>query len=160
MKYLPFERIIYKTNLSEQEVIKRLSEFVEPKKFSLGRTSTKEYEGLVNNDRFEINRIINYRNSFLPQIIGTIQKNNDRTQIEITMKLHVLVLVFLIVWCGFTLFFLVGVCFAEKKISTVLFMPILMLLFAYGLTMLGFKTESKKSKEFLRKNFEEEIITK
>ncbi|MCT2560853.1 hypothetical protein [Chryseobacterium herbae] len=159
MKYLPFERIIYKTNLSEQEVVTRLSGFVEPKKFSWGKSSTqKEYEGFVNNNRFEINRIINYRNSFLPQISGTIQKNNYGTQIEITMKLHVLVFAFLLVWCGFTLFFLVGVCSAEKKISMVLFIPILMLLFAYGLTMLGFKTESKKSKEFLKKSFEAEIV--
>ncbi|WP_265131323.1 hypothetical protein [Chryseobacterium oranimense] len=45
MKYLPFERITYKTNLSEQEVLTRLSGFVEPKKFGLGRNPIKEYEG-------------------------------------------------------------------------------------------------------------------
>ncbi|MCT2406680.1 hypothetical protein NZD88_03800 [Chryseobacterium antibioticum] len=158
MKYLPFERIIYRTNLSEQEVITRLSGFVEPKKFSFGKTSTKEYEGSVNDNSFEINRIISNRNSFLPQISGTIQKNNYGTQIGVTMKLHVFVFLFLVGWCGFAMLFLISVCMTQQKVSGDFFGPILMLLFVYGLTMLGFKTESKKSKEFLRKSFEAEII--
>ncbi|SHF35155.1 hypothetical protein [Chryseobacterium vrystaatense] len=162
MKYLPFERIIYRTNLSEQEVVKRLSDFIEPKKFSWGKKTTKEYEGFVTNSSFEINRIIDYRNSFLPQISGTFKENNGVTQIEVTMKLHVLVLVFLIVWCGFALLFLIGmgvaVGIAEEKISLVLFIPVFMLLFVYALTMFGFKSESKKSREFLKKSFEAEII--
>ncbi|RXM40882.1 hypothetical protein BOQ62_03640 [Chryseobacterium sp. CH21] len=74
MKYLPFERITYTTNLSEQEVLTRLSGFVEPKKFGLGRNYIKEYEGSINDNNFEISRVIRNRNSFLPQIIGTVQK--------------------------------------------------------------------------------------
>jgi uncharacterized membrane protein len=37
-------------------------------------------------------------------------------------------------------------------------MPLLMLVFVYIMTMLCFKFESKKSKEFLKKSFEAEII--
>lgn len=158
MKYLPFERITYRTNLSEQEIITRLSGFVEPKKFSFSKTSTKEYEGAINDNSFEINRIINYRNSFLPQIIGTFQKGNYGTQIEVTVKLHVFVFLFLIVWCGFVMFFLISLCVVQQKISIVFLVPVGMLLFVYALTMLGFKIESKKSKEFLKKSFEAEII--
>ncbi|PQA90135.1 hypothetical protein B0A69_20890 [Chryseobacterium shigense] len=158
MKYLPFERIIYRTKLSEQEIITRLSGFVEPKKFSFGKTSTKEYEGSINDKRFEINRVINYRNSFLPQLTGIIQKDNYGTQIEVTMKLHVFVFVFLIFWCGFVMFFLISLGVVQQKISVFFLVPVGMLLFVYALTMLGFKTESKKSKEFLMKSFEAEII--
>ncbi|MDN5477606.1 MAG: hypothetical protein L0G39_11795 [Chryseobacterium sp.] len=158
MKYLPFERIIYRTNLSEQEIITRLSGFVEPKKFGFGRTSSKEYEGFINNNCFEINRMINYRNSFLPQIKGTIQKGNYGTQIEVTMKLHLFVFVFLLFWCGFVMFFLISLCLVQQKISVVFLVPVGMLLFVYALTMFGFKTESKESKEFLKKSFESEII--
>ncbi|SHM19843.1 hypothetical protein SAMN05444360_1099 [Chryseobacterium carnipullorum] len=158
MKYLPFERIIYRTNLSEQEIITRLSGFVEPKKFGFGRTSSKEYEGFINNNCFEINRMINYRNSFLPQIKGTIQKGNYGTQIEVTMKLHVFVFVFLLFWCGFVMFFLISLCLVQQKISVFFLVPVGMLLFVYALTMFGFKTESKESKEFLKKSFESEII--
>ncbi|MDQ0780752.1 hypothetical protein [Chryseobacterium sp. W4I1] len=158
MKYLPYERIVYRTNLSEEEIMTKLSGFVEPKKFRFGKTSVKEYEGFINNNSFEINRIINNRNSFLPQIKGIIQKNNYGTQIEVTMRLQVFVFLFLIMWCGFVLFFLIGICIAQEKISLLFFAPMAMLLFVYTLTMFGFKIESKKSKEFLRKSFEAEII--
>lgn len=161
MKYLPFERIIYRTNLSEQEVLTRLSGFVEPKKYGLGRNPIKDYEGSVNENSFEISRVIRNRNSFLPQINGAVQKNNNGTQIDVAMKLHAFVLLFLIVWCSFALFFFIGITVRDignKEISVEFFMPLLMLLFVYALTMVGFKMESKKSKEYLRKSFEAEII--
>lgn len=159
MKYLPFERIIYRTNLSEQEVITRLSSFVEPRKFGFGRNPIKEYEGSVNNNSFEIQKVIKNRNSFLPQISGTIQKNNGETQIKITMQLHWIVFVFLIFWCGFVVLFLIGILVMEDLKSLEFFSPMFMLLFVYALTMYGFKSESKKSKEYFEKNFDAKIIS-
>lgn len=161
MKYLPYEDITYKTNLSEQEVLTRLSGFVEPKKFGLGRNYIKEYEGSIDNNSFEISRVIQYRNSFLPQINGRIQNGNDGVKIQLTMSLHAFVSFFLIVWCSFALIFFIGVsikAIREKEISVELFLPLCMLLFVYALTMVGFKSESKKSKEYLRRSFEAEII--
>lgn len=161
MKYLPYEDITYKTNLSEQEVLTRLSGFVEPKKFGLGRNYIKEYEGSIHNNSFEISRVIQYRNSFLPQINGRIQNGNDGVKIQLTMSLHAFVSFFLIVWCSFALIFFIGVsikAIREKEISVELFLPLCMLLFVYALTMVGFKSESKKSKEYLRRSFEAEII--
>lgn len=157
MKYLPFERITYRTNLSEQEVITRLLDFVEPKKFGFGRNPVKEYEGFINNNYFEINRIIKGRNSFLPQISGVIQKHHYETQIEVKMKLHWLVFVFLIFWCGFVVLFLISTLIMEDLKSLNFFLPIFMLIFAYLLTMYGFKSESKKSKEDLIRIFEARI---
>lgn len=161
MKYLPFERITYKTNLSEKEVLTRLSGFVEPKKFGLGRNYIKEYEGSIHNNSFEISRVIQYRNSFLPQINGKIQNENNETQIQVTMSLHAFVFFFLIVWCSFAMIFFIGVslrAIREKEISVELFLPLGMFLFVYALTMIGFKSESKQAKEYLRRNFEAEIV--
>ncbi|MGE8432204.1 hypothetical protein [Chryseobacterium joostei] len=161
MKYLPFERITYRTNLSEQEVFTKLSSFVEPRKYGLGRNHTKEYEGYVNNNSFEISRVIKYRNSFLPQISGRLQKNNLGTQIEVTMKLNLFVLFFLLVWCSFALFFFLGISMKsirDEEISVEFFLPLLMLLFVYALTILSFKMESKRAKEYLKKSFQAEII--
>jgi hypothetical protein len=156
MKYLPFEHIIYRTNLSKREVITRLSDCMETKKnsFTFNNKSTKEYEGFIDDHHFEINRIIRNRNSFLPQISGSIQENNHETQIEVKMKLHVLVLIFLVFWCLSTLFFLTTVLIAVEKISLDVLIPVGMLLFAYALTMFGFKTESIQSKDNLKKIFE------
>ncbi|MDR3022710.1 hypothetical protein [Chryseobacterium sp.] len=158
MKYLPYERITYKTNLSEQEVLTRLSGFVEPKKSGLGRNPIKDYEGSINKNRFDISRVIKNRNSFLPQINGAIQENNYGTEIEVTMKLDVLVFIFLIFWCSIAIGIFITIGLTEKIMSLEFFMPLLMLLFVYALAMVGFKIESKKSKEYLRKNFEAEII--
>ncbi|MCC3217516.1 hypothetical protein LIV57_19830 [Chryseobacterium sp. X308] len=161
MKYLPFERITYKTNLSEKEVLTRLSGFVEPKKFGLGKNYIKDYEGSVDNNSFEISRVIQYRNSFLPQINGKIQNENNGTQIQVTMSLNAFVFFFLIVWCSFALIFFIGVSIKtirEKEISLELFLPLSMLLFVYALTMVGFKSESKQAKDYLRRSFDAEIV--
>lgn len=161
MKYLPFERIIYKTNLSEKEVLTRLSGFVEPKKFGLEKNYIKDYEGSVDNNSFEISRVIQYRNSFLPQINGKIQNENNGTQIQVTMSLNAFVFFFLIVWCSFALIFFIGVSIKtirEKEISVELFLPLGMFLFVYTLTMVGFKSESKQAKDYLRRSFDAEIV--
>lgn len=39
MKYLPFEHLIYKTNLSEQEVLVRIAGFIDKKKFGYSETT-------------------------------------------------------------------------------------------------------------------------
>lgn len=156
MKYLPFEHIIYTTNLSKREIIKKLSDHMETKgsRFTSNNKSTKGYEGFIDDHHFEINRIIRNRNSFLPQISGSIQENNNETHIEVKMKLHVFVLVFLVFWCLFVLLFLITALIAVEKISFNVLIPVGMLLFVYVLTMLGFKTESMQSKEDLKKIFE------
>lgn len=160
MKYLPFEHIIFNTNLSEQEIMRKLSDVVEPKKFRFGRNFTKDYQGSVKTNSFDINRNIIYRNSFLPNIKGTIEKNNYGTQIQVTMKLDVFVILFLTVWCLFTFLFFVMLFtkgIGDKEPKGVVLIPVVMLLFIYGLTMICFKLESQKSKEYLRKIFEAEI---
>ncbi|AZB25527.1 hypothetical protein KB553_22560 [Chryseobacterium rhizoplanae] len=159
MKYLPFERIIFNTNLPEQEVMTRLLDFVEPKKFFSWK-HIKDYEGSVDTNSFDISRVIKYRNSFLPQISGSIQKNNYGTQIQVTMKLHIFTFFFLIVWCLMASSFFMMILIKEiedQKITGFFLIPLIMLLFMYGMTMAGFKIESKKSKEYLRKAFEAEI---
>ncbi len=156
MKYLPFEHIVYTTNFSEQEVTTRLSNYIESRKVRMFKNNpTKEYEGFISDNKFEINRIIKGRNSFLPQIIGTIQKFNEETQIEVKMQLHWAVKAFLIFWCSSVIFFLIITLM--KGMSIEILFPISMLLFAYLLTMLGFKSESKKSKNDLKRIFEARI---
>ncbi len=74
------------------------------------------------------------------------------------MKLDLFVLIFLIFWCSITASVFIMISLTEKKISIEFFMSLLMLVFVYIMTMLCFKFESKKSKEFLKKSFEAEII--
>lgn len=164
MSFLPIEKITYKTRLNQDEIFKRLSEIVEPKKilrFGIFRNnSSKTYEGEFNTNSFEIQRIISYRNSFLPIINGTIEKEFDGMAIHMKMRLHVFVMIFLCIWCGVILLatiILLSQTFSNWDLGLFSLIPIGMLLFAYVLTMGAFKYESNKSKKELQNLFEAEI---
>ena len=152
MNFLPIENITYHTSLTQEEVVHRLKENTELEKnlrFRLfSNKETKCYEGYISEKYFSIKRIIGYGNSFLPRIKGSIQKDIQGTKIEVKMRLQDFVAVFLGIWC-----FGVGTGFIAILISSinksefepVMFIPLGMFLFAYLLTLGGFKSESSKS---------------
>jgi hypothetical protein len=165
MKFLPTENITYKTKLKEDEIIKRLSDNIEPKKTFrggfFGSGSSKLYEGQINNHTFDINRIINYRNSFLPRINGIIEKSNEGTTIKVKMRLHAFVIIFLCIWGGAVGLGCISVltqAFGGSELDSVTMIPFGMLIFMYILTMGGFKSESSRSKKDLQTIFETEIF--
>ncbi len=157
MSFLPYENLVYTSDLTENELKERINQNIEPvKTFRLGfkGKNKKPYEGFLNGNNFNINRITDYRNSFLPQINGEISQANGVTQINIKMRLHILVYIFLTIWCGG-----IGLVFVALLISSIkksnfeptIFIPFCMLIFAYVLTTGGFKFESSKSKKDLEK---------
>lgn len=160
--YLPFENYVLTTALSPDEVRTRLSNIIAPKKgFRLTlfkRTTEKPYEGEISVNSFCINRIIHYKNSFLPLIKGEIALAGDKTTIKIKMRPATFVLVFMSFWLGTValvcLTILVMGVLRWKQIlhsgfSPMLLIPYGMLLFGSLLSYFAFKTESKKSKAFI-----------
>lgn len=164
MKFLPTENLRYWTELKEDEVKKRLADLIEPEKIFrfnlLSSSSKKPYEGQINGNTFTMKRIINYRNSFLPRIDGTVRKDEEGTTINVSMQLPVMVIVFLCIWCGGVSFaclaFLLQ-AFSDSAFSPAPLIPFGMLIFCYALTMGGFKYESSKSKKHLQKILEAEM---
>lgn len=161
-KYLPFENIIYRTKLDSEQILMKIGEIIEPKKtFRMtgifGSSDHKLYEGSVNGNSFKMTRIIGYRNSFLPRIIGIIEKDFNGTKVNVKMRLHPFVTVFMIIWLGG-----VGIgCLAALTISSqsqnfepMTLIPLGMLIFGYVLVTGGFKYESIKSKKYLAELFE------
>src|SRR5688572_27230366 len=145
MILLPFENITYKTKLMKAEVRSRLNNMVEPRKmFRFSRGSSKPYEGTIEANGFDIKRLISYRNSFLPVIIGTIQSGISGTTIHVKMRMHISVILFSCVWCFFVgiaaFAFLPKVINGEEDWQTGL-IPFGMLAFMYAITMGGFKFE-------------------
>ncbi len=101
MLFLPFESLTIKTNLNPDQVRERLSNVIEPpKRFRssgiFSKRSSKPYEGTISGNRFRINKIINYQNSFLPIIKGKIYPQVISCSINVTLKLHIFVLIFII----------------------------------------------------------------
>ncbi|RMG66924.1 MAG: hypothetical protein D6722_14170 [Bacteroidetes bacterium] len=106
-----------------------------------------------------MSRIIYYRNSFLPRIRGEVRGEGFETTVEVRMNLHPLVWVFLAFWVGIlgmmSLFLIPG-ALAGGGFDPFILMPPGMVLFAYAITLGGFKHESKKSRQFLAELLEAE----
>jgi len=165
MKYLPFENITYKTKLDSEEIVNKLIEVTEPKKTFrtkgiFGNGNHKPYEGSINGTSFTINRIIGYRNSFLPRINGIIERDSNGTKIKVKMRLHIFVIVFICIWFGGVGIGGIAVLaslFTNESFEPMALIPFGMLLFGYALVTGGFKVESIKSKKYLAQLFEAKI---
>ena len=165
MLFAPFERLTIETPLTPEEVHQRLAEVIEPKRmFRFFSGNHKPYQGKLNDDRFEVTRIIHYRNSFLPVIKGEIRPGLGGSVVDITMHPHIFVIVFMIIWFGIagSLFFgllctaLVSIWHStgERTADLVgVIFPAGFFVFGYVMVMGGFKFESVKSKAFFRELF-------
>lgn len=165
MKFLPIEKITYRTKLDEVTISERLLSIMEPKQtmrftgFFAGKKH-KPYEGHVLNNTFTMNRIINYRNSFIPQITGIYKKDMFGTEIKVVMKMHLIVNIFMGIWLGIIGLVCLGIIptfFINEKFEPMLLVPYGMFFFGYALAMGAFKFESNKSKIYIAELLEAEI---
>lgn len=161
MSFLPYENFTITTNLDSEEVKRILADVIEPPKtfrnsWSSASRSHKPYEGKIYDDSFQISRIIHTRNSFLPIIKGKISPQVIGCSINITMKLHIFVLIFMGYWLSMTGSIGVGFLLAllsDNRMGIAGLMPLGMFVFGCLLCIIPFKIEAKKSKEFLYKLF-------
>ena len=159
MRFVPYEKITYKTKLGYNQIIKRIQDTIEPKKFIrlIKGNQKKAYEGKVQGNNFTINRIITFTNVFSPVIYGTITKEKDETRIDIKLKLQPVVIAVMIAWLG-----VVGYIFVSSLINYMMndvlnknFSTSLLVLAVGYIMMTGaFKSESGKEKSKLEELFE------
>jgi hypothetical protein len=161
MMFLPYERFVIKTHLDPNSVLSKLETVAETtSRFSLFSTEErKPYWGKFKDNRFEINRRIHFRNSFLPVIKGRVNLDVTGSIIMVTMHLEIIVIVFLCIWFG-------GIIYSFPRLISELItviqsgdfanvnsmgfaLPLGLLLFGYLLTMIAFKYEAINSKTFL-----------
>jgi hypothetical protein len=163
MKFLPYERLKIITALSNEEVLERLDNVVEPKRyFRFFGSGTKPYQGSVEGSHFEVSRIIGYRNSFLPVIKGDVQSEISGCSVSITMHPHIFVTAFMIFWLGGVGFFFLSFLYSLVSSLTethttdpsLALIPGGMFIFGCALFLGGFKFESIKSKKFFQELFE------
>lgn len=72
--------------------------------------SSKEFLGAVRPNGFKIVSNINYRNSFLPVIKGTVHQNGTSSIINIKMQLSLMIRIFLYFWLGTLIFPFLSYC--------------------------------------------------
>ncbi|WP_210411434.1 hypothetical protein [Oceanispirochaeta crateris] len=134
-----------------EDVVSKLNDYTEPLKlFKIG-VGNKVFHGQVHQDHFKIYRQISYRNSFLPQIKGRMTQKENKTIIDVSMKLHPFVIAFMTLWFSG----LISACmsFFLSPWKPFFFVPIIMLIFGILLCTLPFWYEVKKSKNELFKIF-------
>jgi hypothetical protein len=155
-KLLPFETLVYHSTLSREDLITRLENEIEAEKpFKFGvfnRSYSKPYIGKIQCNTFEIKRVIDYRNSFLPIIKGQIQTHTNGSKIDVKMNLVGIVKFFMIFWlagvllsCLVTIYDVVVKNGFDDESGFFMFIPFLMLIFGAVMVSVGFKVESKKS---------------
>lgn len=149
MNIIPKRKLEFRTKIAKEEIQKRIQE-------------SPEYIGTVNNSSFKINRVINYRNSFLPQIKGDIQSHNNETKIEVTIQLQTFVLAFLMIWFIGVLLacFMTIASIPFSEFSKFELIPFGMLIVGILLLYIPFTIECRKSVNDLQRIFEAEIIQK
>jgi hypothetical protein len=153
MTFLPFEKFVIESALSKEETIIELMKNIEAEKTIRlwNKKSTKEFEGHISGNEFEIKRIINYRNSFLPVINGRIETFGDKARLTIDMRVQIFVIIFMTIWFSFVGLSFLAELFSdtdEFSIDSILF-PGGMLLFGYVLTMGGYLFEASRAKDIL-----------
>lgn len=171
MILVPYERFTIYTPLGAEEALRKLEDIVEPRRYFRGwwAQDHKPYEGKVEGCHFTINRIIHYRNSFIPVVEGDIQPEVIGCSVRITMHPHILVIAFMALWMGGVSysflaslrFFVAMVMQADAQSSSLVgpfLIPAAFLVFGYALTLIGFKVESNKSRSFFCTLFQAERV--
>lgn len=164
--WLPFDRYTLVTSLKVAEVMRRLEVNVFPKKLTSmlvtqrygqkNDTSGKPYTGMITGQQFEIARVINYKNSFLPIVKGEVSNFLGQTEIKVKSSPHVAVLAFSGIWMSIVSLACLGVSVVMINdgwghFQPELLIPFTMLIFGCLLFTIPYKIEAKKTKQFLVK---------
>ncbi len=114
MKLLPYDTFTIETPDPLMRVVERLSAQIQPPRgFSWSSDPNHTpYEGTISETGFKINRIIDYRNSFLPMIRGEFEHLPTGTLVRIKMGLHPFVIAFVGLWYLIWYSALIPICLA------------------------------------------------
>ena len=144
---LPLHRFQITSSLKRQDAAAALrAHLVEAKFFRLripNSANDKRFQGAVNESNFAISRVLGYNNVFAQLSSGTIEGAGVGSQINVTMKPPVFVIIFYLTILAFGA---IGIATGSGDLRLIAF-PALIL---YGLVMLGFWMEAEKQERTLR----------
>lgn len=153
MKLWPSDSFDILTTLSPEEALGVIKTRTEPKKMFRFSKDHLLFQGQVTEGEFRVAVIIDYRNSFLPFIVGRVQPEGDRTKIAIRMRLHRWVFVFLCAWLAIitisAITALLGVLSGKTAATAFLIMTTVMLVAVPALASYCFWLEAKRHKAVL-----------
>lgn len=110
------------------------------------------FDGEIVGNKFSFIRIAAFQTAFTPRVLGEVRKRGRGAEINVRMRLHIQTIV-IFAALGLLLFLL------GAPVLTDLPNTGMMVLFIYGLAMLGFWYEASKQERVLRDLFRAEITT-
>ncbi|HZN72918.1 MAG TPA: hypothetical protein VFC00_14710 [Micromonosporaceae bacterium] len=139
---VPYERLIIDTPLSDSDVRERLTHLI-----GGGRL-----HGSVGPDQFSISPVLNYRNSFRPQIYGRIAPGLYGARVRLTSTMHPVVTAFVVAGLlfggGLTALVVIPSVWRSGSLSG-LFVPIAILAFLLVVPAIGYRYEARKVEALL-----------
>lgn len=164
MKIYPEEIFDIETGMTTTDVYAKLDAVVAtPKWLRVSSGNKRRFRGEFTGSGFKIVRIIGYRNSFLPVIVGSIKPAAAGCRIAITMRLQRFTSLFMLFWLGGVSIILGILLAAALNGYTVpmpaILVPAVLLLFGSALMSGCFWWEVKKTKPLLREMFAAENVS-
>lgn len=95
------------------------------------------------NYTFTIQRNINYRNSFLPIAFGRITETSEKISVNIFIRMHWVIIIFLFIWFTFLIIALVVLLLYSAPLAFIMGV-IASITFGYIVVEVGFWFEAKK----------------
>jgi hypothetical protein len=152
----PYSTLVFQSALSEFQAIARLQAAVEPERWFRLRSAERPFEGTVEGRTFRIQRIIQYRNSFLPALHGKVEPTADgRARVVVAFRLAPAVMVFMTLWFGLLLLFGMVALVQPAAEGQTGGLPVIggMLVFGVVLVLGGFGFEASKARQLLEELF-------
>lgn len=142
------------TNDSIDIVLSQLRKNVDKERFfRFDNNFEKPFKGTILENKFKIQRLSRYRNSWIPIIEGTISSKSYGTNIKVKMTAHPIVQIFMTIWILLLIGFVFMIFISSIKSSIALIgLPVLIVIGLFGLTSSSdIKKEWMKSESLLIK---------
>ena len=150
---LPPQRMSIESNLTRDEVIRRLRGATDERRSPFGRGQTdKWFRGVVGDPDFQLVRVIADMNSFLPTIEGRVESHGVGSRLTATLRLNGFTAAFMLFWFGFLTLFTVAlavVVLSSSDNALILLVPLGFYGFGFGLVMVGFGPEARRGRTLL-----------
>jgi hypothetical protein len=155
MTLIPFDRVTLVAPATAEDILQRLRASVGQATLNVFAAKvTKPFLGKVGADGFRIRRNINYRNSWMPVLVGRITQEGANAVIRVRLRLVTFVLVFTSFWIVMATFGALAITwrsFSATDPSRWISLLILVFpAFGYALCMGGFLYERKRSLKELK----------
>ena len=153
MKFFPYCALSLRSELTLDGIAALFGSRIEKQQWMRFSRGGSRFQGSFSSNSFTMSRIIGYRNSFNPIILGKVEPLGEGSFIRLIMRPHMAVSIFMSIWFSGVFIGVGAVTFGffsgKTPAHPMLLIPFGMLLFGVALVSGGFWFEASKQKSML-----------